>query len=324
MGSSPTRAGATLDAVKKNGVVRCGVSPGVAFMSMPDSTGLWQGFDVEICRSVAAAVFGDADEVKYVPTTAQTRFTALQSGEVDLISRTTALTISRDSAMGLAGTTVSFYTGQGFLVHKKTGAKTGKDLDGATVCATQGSIIERNVEDFSRANNIKIGTIAFDTPANVLAAFMAGRCDAISNDMINLMANRLAAPNPNDLILLPDMVAKEMHGPMVRNGDPEWAQLVRWTVFALIQAEEYGLTRANVEKAKTDSTDPQIRRFLGLTENVGTGFGLPATWAFEVVRQIGNYGEMFERTAGKGGLGLGRGPNRLWTNGGLLISWLWQ
>lgn len=322
--SGPAEAGQTLDAVRKNGLVRCGVSPGVAFMSMPDSAGRWQGFDVEICRAVAAAVFGDAEKVKFVPTTAQTRFTALQSGEVDLISRTTALTISRDSAMGLSGTTASFYTGQGFLVHKKTGAKKGTDLDGATVCATQGSIIERNIEDFARANKIKITTIAFDTPANVLAAFLAGRCDAISNDMINLMANRLAAPNPEDLILLPDLVAKEMHGPMVRNGDGEWIQLVRWTVFALIQAEEYGLTKANVANAKTTSTDPQIRRFLGLTENVGAGFNLPAGWAYEVIRQVGNYGEMFERTAGRGGLGLDRGPNRLWTDGGIMISWLWQ
>lgn len=243
---------------------------------------------------------------------------------MDLLTRTTALTLSRDSTMGLSQTVAHFFTGQGFLVHRRTGATRALDLNGATICATQGSIIERNIEDWARANRIRVSTVAFDTPPSVLAAFLAGRCDAISNDMINLAANRLGAPDPNALVLLPDLIQKEMHGVLVRNGDVEWATLTRWVVFALIQAEEFGLTRANVEEARRSSTDPQIRRFLGLSENVGIGFGVPAGFAFEVVRQVGNYGELFDRTAGAGGLGLDRGQNRLWSQGGLLISWLWQ
>ena len=196
--ASPAEAGATLDAVKRAGYLRCGVSGAVAHMSMPDSQGRWQGFDVEICRAVAAAVFGDAEKVRFVPTTAQNRFTALQSGEVDMLSRTTALTIARDSQLGINIPVAHFYTGQGFLVHKRTGVTRALDLNGATVCGTQGSIIERNIEDWARVNNIRLTTISFDTPPAVLAAFMAGRCDAISNDMINLAANRSGAPNPND------------------------------------------------------------------------------------------------------------------------------
>lgn len=322
--ASPAFAGATLDAMRRNGYVRCGVSTGVAHMSIPDSTGRWQGFDAEICRAMAVAVFGDAEKVRFVPTTAQSRFTALQSGEVDLLTRTTALSLSRDSTMGLQQTVAHFFTGQGLLVHRRTGATRATELNGATICGTQGSIIERNLEDFARANNITFRTISFDTPPAVLAAFIANRCDAISNDMINLSANRLAAPDPNALVLLPDLIQKEMHGVLVRNGDPEWATLTRWAVFALIQAEEFGLTRANVEAARRTSTDPQIRRFLGVSDNVGTGFGISANFAYEIIRQIGNYGELFDRTAGAGGLGLDRGQNRIWSQGGLLMSWLWQ
>lgn len=324
LSAAPAFAGATLDGIRRNGHVRCGVSTGVAHMSLADSAGRWQGFDAEICRAMAAAVFGDAEKVRFVPTTAQSRFTALQSGEVDLLTRTTALSLSRDSTMGLQQTVAHFFTGQGILVHRRTGATRALDLNGATICGTQGSIIERNLEDWARANNIRVSTISFDTQPAVLAAFLANRCDAISNDMINLSANRLASPDPNSLLLLPDLIQKEMHGVLVRNGDAEWATLTRWVVFALIQAEEFGLTRANVAEARRTSTDPQIRRFLGVSENVGTGFGVPATFAYEVIRQIGNYGELFDRTAGAGGLGLDRGQNRIWSQGGLLMSWLWQ
>ncbi|MDB5381170.1 MAG: Amino acid transporter substrate-binding protein family [Rhodospirillales bacterium] len=322
--ATPAFAGATLDAIRRNGYVRCGVSTGIAHMSQPDSAGRWQGFDVEMCRAIAAAAFGDVERVRFVPTTAQTRFTALQSGEADVLSRTTALSLSRDSTMGLTLTVAHFYTGQGFLVQRRTNATRATELNGATVCGTQGSIIERNIEDWARANNLRLTTIAFDTPPNVLAAFLAGRCDAISNDMINLSANRLAAPDPSALMLLPDLIQKEMHGILVRNGDAEWAALTRWAVFALIQAEEFGLTRANVEEARRTSTDPQIRRFLGLSENVGQGFGVSASFAYDIIRQLGNYGEIYDRTAGAGGLGMDRGYNRLWTQGGLMISWLWQ
>lgn len=321
---APALAGPTLDGIRRNGHVRCGVSAGVAHMSMPDSNGRWQGFDAEICRAVAAAVFGDPEKVRFVSTTAQNRFTALQSGEVDMLTRTTALTIARDSTMGLTQTVAHFYTGQGILVHRRTGATKATDLNGGTICGTTRSIIERNLEDFARTNNIRFRTIAFDTQPAVLEAFLADRCDAISNDMINLSANRLAAPDPNSLVLLPDLIQKEMHGILVRNGDAEWATLTRWTVFALIQAEESGITRANVEQIRRTSTDPSIRRFLGLVENVGTGFGSSASFAYDIIRAVGNYGEIYERTAGSGGLGMERGSNRLWTQGGLLISWLWQ
>ncbi|WP_424814508.1 amino acid ABC transporter substrate-binding protein [Roseococcus sp. YIM B11640] len=322
--AGPAFAGATLDGIRRNGHVRCGVSSGVAHMSIPDSNGRWQGFDAEICRAVAAAVFGDPEKVRFIATTAQNRFTALQSGEVDMLTRTTALTIARDSAMGLTQTVAHFFTGQGILVHRRTGATKATDLNGGTICGTTGSIIERNLEDFARSNNIRFRTISFDTQQAVLEAFLADRCDAISNDMINLSANRLAAPDPRSLVLLPDLIQKEMHGILVRNGDAEWAALTRWTVFALIQAEEFGITRSNIEEIRRTASDPAIRRFLGTVENVGTGFGVSASFAYDVVRSIGNYGELYERTAGSGGLGMERGPNRLWTQGGLLISWLWQ
>jgi general L-amino acid transport system substrate-binding protein len=321
--AGPARAGATLDAVKRNGEVRCAVSTGLAGMSQPDAQGVWRGFDVDICRAVAAAVFGDAGKARLVPTTTATRFTALQSGEVDMLSRTTALTIARDSQLGLTITVPHFFTGQGVLVHKRLNITTAAQLDGATFCATLASEIERNLADWARQKNIRITTIPFDTPPSIQAAFQAGRCDAISNDMINLSGNRAAAPNPADLVLLPELVFKEPHGVLVRNGDAEWAALTRWAVFALIQAEEMGLTQANVAEIRATTQDPKIRRFLGLTENVGTGWGLPPGWAFEVVRQVGNYGEVFERGPGKV-LGMERGLNRPWTDGGMLMSWLWQ
>jgi general L-amino acid transport system substrate-binding protein len=323
LAAAPALAGPTLDAVKRNGHLRCGVSVGLAGMSQPDAQGVWRGFDADICRAVAAAVFGDAERVRFVPTTAQSRFTALQSGEVDMLTRTTALTLARDSQLGLTITVGHFYTGQGVLVHRRANVARAEQLDGATFCATQGSEIERNLADWARQKNLRITTIPFDTPPTILQAFLAGRCDAISNDMINLSGNRMAAPNPDDLVLLPDLIFKEPHGVLVRNGDAEWAALTRWAVFALIQAEEMGLTRENVAGIREATQDPKIRRFLGLTENVGTGWGLPASWAFEVVRQVGNYAEVFERGPGRT-LGMERGPNRPWTEGGLLISWLWQ
>lgn len=316
-------AGSILDAVRHNGYLRCGVSPGVAGMSLPDSQGVWRGFDADICRAVATAVFGDATKVRFTATTAQNRFTALQSGEIDMLTRTTALTIARDSQMGLTITVAHFFTGQGMLVRRASNITRAAELNGATFCATQGSEVERNLMDWARQNNLNISTIPYDTPATILQAFLGGRCDAISNDMINLSANRIGAPNPQDFVLLPDIIFKEPHGVLVRNGDPEWAALTRWTVFALIQAEELGLTQANIVEIRKTSQDPKIRRFLGLTENVGTGWGLPASWAYEVVRQVGNYGEVFKRGPGDV-LGMERGPNRLWTDGGLLISWLWQ
>mgnify|MGYP001210450138 CR=1 FL=1 len=322
--AAPASAGPTLDAVRQNGSVRCGVPTGVAGMARPDSQGRWVGLHADICRAIAAAALGDAEKVRFVPLTAQSRFTAVQSGEVDVLVYLTALTLSRDATLGLSIVAPPyFYTGQGFLVRRSLNVTRATELDGATVCATQGSVIERNLNDFAQRSNIRLTTIAFDTQPSVIAAFFAGRCDAISNDMISLSANRLAAPDPNALMMLPDLIAKEPHGAMVRNGDAEWALLVRWTISALIQAEEFGLTRENVEATRTSTTDPQIRRFLGLNENVGAGLGLRDDWAFQVVRQVGDYGSLYERHAGAQGLGLDRGLNRLWTQGGMMMSWLW-
>ena len=322
--AAPASAGPTLEVVRQNGALRCGVPSGVAGMARPDSRGQWVGLHADICRAIAAAALGDAGKVRFVPLTAQSRFTALQSGEVDVLVYLTALTISRDATLGLSIVAPPyFYTGQGFLVRRSLAITRAAELDGATVCATQGSVVERNLNDFAQRSNIRLTTIAFDTQPNVIAAFFAGRCDAISNDMISLSANRLAAPDPNAVMLLPELIAKEPHGAMVRNGDAEWGLLVRWTISALIQAEEFGLTRENVEAKRAVTTDPQLRRFLGLSENVGAGLGLRDDWAFQVVRQVGDYGTLYERHAGAQGLGLDRGLNRLWTQGGLMMSWLW-
>jgi general L-amino acid transport system substrate-binding protein len=322
--AAPAQAGPTLDAVRQNGSVRCGVANGVAGMSRPDSQGRWVGLHADICRAIAVAALGDAEKVRFIPVTAQSRFTALQSGEIDVLVYLTALTLSRDATLGLSIIAPPyFYTGQGFLVRRSLNVSRASELDGATVCATQGSVIERNLNDFAQRANIRLTTIAFDTQPTVLAAFFAGRCDAISNDMISLSANRLAAPDPNALVLLPDLIAKEPHGAMVRNGDNEWALLVRWTISALIQAEEFGLTRETVEATRGSTTDPGIRRFLGLNENVGNGLGLRDDWAYQVVRQVGDYGSLYERHAGSQGLGLDRGLNRLWNQGGMMMSWLW-
>jgi general L-amino acid transport system substrate-binding protein len=317
-------AGTILDAVKKAGVVSCGVNPNSAGMSVPDSQGRLQGFDADMCRAVAVALFSDQDKARFVPVSTQARFTGLQSGEFDLLFRTTALTLARDTTLGLTIAVPIVYTGQGFLVKKSLGAKTARDLNGATICATQGSEIERNVNDFTARERMQMTTIAYDNNETISQAFYSGRCDAVSNDMISLQTVRLRAPTPGDYVTLPDIIAKEPQGFLVRNGDQDFEKLARWVVFALIQAEEFGLTKATVEAARRDSHDPKVRRFLGVEGNVGTGFGLPDTWAYEVIRQMGNYGELYERHLGKNGLGLDRGPNRLWTEGGMMVSWLWQ
>lgn len=324
LGIGPVQAGPTLDAIRARGAVICGIANSLPAMSIPDSTGRWTGFHVEICRAYAVAVFNDPEKVRFVPVTAQERFTALQSGAVDVLEGPNALTLARDATMGITAPTTAFITGQGFLVNRRLNAKTGADLNGATICALQGSEIERNVQDYVSRTGMTMQTIAFDTTPTMLAAFYSGRCDAVSNDMVSLSANLYGQANKADFELLGELIAKEPHGPMVRVDDMQWMTLVRWTVFALIQAEELGLTKANVEAAYKNNKDPKVQRFLGVIDNPGTGFGVSKTWAYDVVRHIGNYGELFDRFAGKGGLGMVRGPNRLWTDGGLMISNLWQ
>lgn len=320
----PARAGTTLDAIRARGAVVCGIANNQPAISIPDSQGRWTGFHVEICRAFAVAVFNDPDKIRFVPVTAQQRFTALQSGEIDVLEGPNALTLTRDSTIGLFSPATVFYTGQGFLVNRRTNVKTAHDLNGATICAIQGSEIERNVQDYTNKAGIKMETIAYDTNSTLLSAFYSGRCDAVSNDMVSLSANLVGQPNKSDFVLLNELIAKEPHGPMVRVDDPQWIALVRWTVYALIQAEEMGLTKTNVAAQRASSQDPKVRRFLGVVDNPGRGFGVSDSFAFDIIRHIGNYGELYDRFPGKGGLNMDRGPNRLWTDGGLMISHLWQ
>jgi general L-amino acid transport system substrate-binding protein len=324
LGAAPAaRAGGTLDAIRNRGAVACGVETNQPGVAMLDSR--WQnvGFHADICRAFAAAIFGDAGKVKFVPQSTVTRFTAVQSGEIDVWEGSTALTLSRDATIGLTIPVATFYTGQGFLVNKRINVKTAAELNGATICAGQGTEIERNISDYTSKIGIKMQTIVFEAQATLLSAFYSGRCDAISNDMVTLASNRVAAPNRDDFELLPDLIAKEPHGPVVRSDDVQWATLVRWVVFAMIQAEEFGLTSTNVEQAKT-STDPKIHRFLGTSGSVGAGFAIPNTFAYEIVRQVGNYGEVFDRSLGAEGLKIERGHNKLWSQGRIMMSWLWQ
>jgi general L-amino acid transport system substrate-binding protein len=321
---TPARAGATLDAIRARGTLACGVQAEDPGVSAVNSQGRFVGFHVDICRAFAAALFGDAEKVKFVPLTTVTRFTGVQTGEADVWEGTTAVTLSRDSTLGLTFPVIAFYTGQGFLVNKRTAAKTAADLNCATICSAQGTEIQRNIADYSAKTGIKMQSVDYESEPTLLAAFFAGRCDAVSNDMVSLAANLASVGNKADFELLPDLIAKEPHGPVVRSDDIQWATLVRWTVFALIQAEEFGLTKDNVEAAYNNSPDPKIQRFLGKTGNAGNGFGLPNNWTYQVIRQVGNYGEIFDRNLGSEGLGMNRGLNKLWTQGGLMISWLWQ
>jgi general L-amino acid transport system substrate-binding protein len=321
---APAQAGALLDAIKARGVLLCGVSPDSPGNATVDSHGRTVGFHADICRAIAAALFSDPEKVKFVPLSQVVRFTAVQTGEIDVWEGTTALTLARDSTLGLTIPVATMYTGQGFLVNKRMHAKSAADLNGATICSTQGTEIDRNVVDYTTKTGIKMTTIGFENVSTLLAAFFAGRCDAISNDMVSLASNRASSPNPDEFDLLPELISKEPHGPIVRSDDVQWATLVRWVVFALIQAEEFGLTKDNVQKAFDTSTDPRLLRFFGKAGNAGSGFGLRNGWAYDVIRTVGNYGELYEKNLGSGGLKLERGHNKLWTDGGMMISNLWQ
>jgi general L-amino acid transport system substrate-binding protein len=311
-------AGKDLDAVKARGSLICGVSTGVAGFAAADSQGKWTGIDVDVCRAVAAAIFGDADKVKFVPTTAQQRFTALQSGEVDLLVRTTTWTLTRDTALGFDFTGVNYYDGQGFMVNKKLGVKSAKELNGATVCVQPGTTTELNLADYFRANKMTFKPVVIEKVEEVRAAFFAGRCDVFTTDASGLYSTRAAnAPNPDDYIILPEIISKEPLGPVVRHGDNQFADIVRWTLFAQIEAEEYGITSKNVDEM-LKSENPTIKRILGVTPGMGKALGVDEKWVYNIVKQVGNYGEMFERNVGMGSpLKIARGQNALWTNGGL-------
>ena len=315
--SSTAWAGPTLDTVKSRGQLSCGVSQGVPGFSQPDAKGVWRGIDVDVCRAVAAAVLGSADKVKYTGLSAKERFTALQSGEIDVLSRNTTWTSGRDAGLGLVSTGVTYYDGQGFMVRKSLGIKSAKQLNGAQVCMNAGTSTELNAADYFRSNNMQFKPVVFEKSDETVAAYDAGRCDAYSTDRSGLYGERLKLKNPAEHMVLPETISKEPLGPMVRQGDDQWFLIVRWTLFAMLDAEELGVTSANVEEQKK-STNPEVQRLLGVTDKVGSQFGLSNDWAYQIVRQIGNYGEIFDKNVGpKTPLGIERGINALWKDGGL-------
>jgi len=314
-------AGATLDGVRSRGVVTCAVNTGLAGFSMPDREGNYQGLDADTCRAIAAAVFGDAHKVKFVPATAQQRFTLLQTGEVDVLVRNTTWTLLRDTENGFNLAPVTYYDGQGFMVAKKLGVKSAKELDGATICLQPGTTTELNIADYFRTSHLTFKPLVIEKLDEVENAFFSGRCDAYTTDRSGLAATRSAkAPNPEDYVILPEIISKEPLAPAVRHGDDEWFDIVKWTIFAMIAAEEKGIASANVdEMAKSD--DPEIKRMLGISPGMGKVLHLDDRWAYAIVKQVGNYGEVFERNVGaRSPLKLARGLNALWTEGGLMYA----
>ncbi|MEO5323469.1 amino acid ABC transporter substrate-binding protein [Mesorhizobium sp. CC13] len=310
----------TLDIVKQRGTVTCGVSQGVAGFSAPDDAGKWSGFDIDICRAVAAAVLGDAEKVSYVPLSTKERFTAVQSGSVDLLSRQTTWTLSRDSSLGLRFVGTAYYDGQGFMVRKDLGVDSALKLSGATVCTEQGTTTEQNVADYFSANKLKYEPVVIDSADGIIKAFDTGRCDVYTTDASALYAQRLKLANPANYTVLPEIISKEPLGPAVRQGDDKWFSIVRWTLFALIEAEELGITKDNAEAGLT-SANPAIKRFLGADGDSGQQLGLDPRWAYNVVSKVGNYGEIFERNLGQSSqLKIDRGINAQWNAGGLMYA----
>lgn len=308
---------ATLDDVKRKGFVQCGVSQGLPGFSNPDEKGNWTGIDVDVCRAVAAAVFGDADKVKYTPLSAKERFTALQSGEVDMLSRNTTWTLVRDTALGLNFAGVNYYDGQGFMVPKKLGVKSAKELNGASVCVNIGTTTELNMADFFRTNKMEYKPVVFEKADEVVAAYDAGRCDVYTTDRSGLAAQRLKLKNPDAHMVLPEIISKEPLGPVVRHGDDQWFDLVKWSLYAMLEAEEYGLNSRNVDKMK-GSSDPVVKRLLGIEGDMGKNLGVDNQWVYNIVKQVGNYGEVYDRHVGPATpLKLERGANALWKEGGL-------
>ncbi len=310
----------TLDDVKAQGFVKAGVNGGVFGFSMPDDKGEWKGLDVDTAKAIAAAVFGDASRVKFSALTAVQRLPALQSKEIDVLCRNTTQTLSRETKSGLNFARVNYYDGQGFLVPKKLNVKSAKELDGATVCVLPGTTTEMNAADYFRANGMKWSPVVIENTAELNKAFFAGRCDCLTSDISQLAAQRSVAPNPADYELLPEIISKEPLAPAVRHGDDQWFDIVNWTVMALIEAEELGITSKNVDEM-LKSENPNIQRFLGVTPGLGADLGLDEKWAYNIIKQVGNYGEIFERNVGPATtLGLARGLNALWTQGGLMYA----
>jgi general L-amino acid transport system substrate-binding protein len=318
---SSAMAGKDLDGIKARGTLTCGVPAGIAGFVAADSQGKWAGLDVDVCRAVAAALFGDSEKVKYVALTAAQRFTAIQSGEVDILSNNTTATLQRDSALGLDFTAVTYYDGQAFMVNKKLGVKSAKELAGATVCVLPGSTTELNLADYFRANKMDFKPVVIEKVDELRAAFFAGRCDVYTSDSSSLYAARAAnvppPAKPEDFVILPEIISKEPLAPVVRHGDNQFADIVRWSQYAMLEAEEYGITSGNVDEM-LKSDNPTIKRILGTTPGMGKALGVDEKWAYTIIKQVGNYGESFERNVGMGSpLKIARGLNALWSQAGL-------
>ncbi len=321
--SVPAQAGKTLEGIRARGQMVCGVHTGLAGFSAPDAGGRWMGLDVDICRAIAAAVLGDAAKVKYVPLTAQQRFTALQSGEVDVLSRNTTFTLSHEVSMGLLLTAVTYYDGQGFIVHARSGLRNARQLKGHKVCVQSGTTSERNLHDYSKANGLGVEPVLFEKEEAATAAYFAGRCSAYTSDASGLASIRSRqAAKPAEHMILPELISKEPLGPLVRRGDDEWYAIVKWVIHGLIEAEEFGITQARVDQIKGSNQDPAVQRILGGAGDTGTMLGLDKEWMARALKATGHYGEIFERNVGpKSALGLPRGLNRPWTQGGLMYAY---
>ena len=321
--TAPAHAGKTLDAIKARGQLVCGVNTGLAGFSAADSQGNWTGLDVDICRAIAASILGDGSKVKWVPLNAQQRLTALQSGEIDILSRNTTWTLTRDASLGLSFTGITYYDGQGFMVPVKSNIKSAKALKGATVCVQSGTTTELNLTDYSRANNLQLKPVVFEKLEAATGAYFSGRCQAYTTDASGLASTRSKeAQKPDDHVILPELISKEPLGPAIRRGDDEYFAISKWVLNVLLEAEEYGITQANVDQMKKESKNPGVMRLLGSgTEDTGKLLGLDKEWAYRIVKTTGNYGEIFERHVGeKTPIGLPRGTNNLWTKDGLMYA----
>ncbi|WP_346796744.1 amino acid ABC transporter substrate-binding protein [Halomonas sp. Bachu 37] len=319
-GMATTAQADTLEDTREQGSVQCGVSDGLPGFSAPDDEGNWQGLDVDVCRAVAAAVLGDADAVDYISLNAVERFTALQSGEVDVLSRNTTWTTTRDTTLGLNFTGVTFYDGIGFMINRDLGISSAEELDGAAICVQSGTTTELNVADYFRAKNMEFDPIVFDTSEQTVGGYQAGRCDVLTSDTSQLAALRIQLDNPEGSMILPEIISKEPLGPVVRQGDDTWFNIVKWSLFAMINAEEYGINSDNVDEMM-ESEDPNIARILGQDDNYGEAMGLDADWAYQIIKQVGNYGEIFDRNVGPNSpLEIERGVNALWTEGGIMYA----
>jgi general L-amino acid transport system substrate-binding protein len=310
----------TLTAVKNRDQLNCGTGTGLAGLSLPDAQGEWSGIDVDLCRAVSAAILNDPRKVKFIPLTPKDRFTALQSGEIDVLSRGTTWTMSRETGLGVAFAGINFFDGQGFMVKKSLGVDSARKLDGASICVQQGTTTELNVADFARSNNIKYEPVTFEKNDELIKAFEANRCDALTNDGLALHALKLKLDKPDEVVVLPEIISKEPLGPFTRVADAQWQSVIKWVHYATINAEELGVTQANVDEMRK-STNPDIRRLLGVEGKFGEGIGLTNDWAYRIVKHVGNYGEIYERSIGAGSLlKIPRGRNALWSKGGLMFA----